>query len=112
MKGISVDKYSEVKFGIVWLSVTKCCSVMNIIRRHIENMKLLLICILLLSHPVILFRFLFYQYMVVFLFNTVIYVFLLKEFMYSYCCLCTFILIVRPCILIVVYVYLSLSMYS
>ena len=48
--------------------------------------------------------------MVVFLFNIVIYVFLLKEFMYSYCCLC--ILIVRPCILIVVYVYLLLSMYS
>jgi hypothetical protein len=30
--------------------------------------------------------------------------------MYSYCCLC--ILIVRPCILTVVYVYLLLSMYS
>jgi hypothetical protein len=30
--------------------------------------------------------------------------------MYSYCCLC--ILIVRPCILIVVYVFLSLSTYS
>ena len=30
--------------------------------------------------------------------------------MYSYCCLC--ILIVRPCILIVVYVFLLLSMYS
>ena len=39
------------------------------------------------------------------------YVFLLKEFMYSYCCLCTCILIVRPCILIVVYVFLLLSMY-
>ena len=42
----------------------------------------------------------------------VIYVFLLKEFMYSYCCLCTCILIVGPCILIVVYVVLLLSMYS
>ena len=31
-------------------------------------------------------------------------------YMYSYCCLC--ILIVRPCILIVVYVYLLLSTYS
>ena len=41
-----------------------------------------------------------------------IYVFLLEEFMYSYCCLCTCILIVRPCILIVVYVYLLLSTYS
>ena len=37
----------------------------------------------------------------------VIYVFLLEEPMYSYCCLC--ILIVSLCILIVVYV---LSMYS
>ena len=87
-------------------------------------MKLLLICILLLSHPLIFFRFLFYQYMVVFLLNTVIYVFLLKEFMYSYCCLCILIvrpcilnvvyvfLLFRPCTLIVVYVYLLLSMYS
>ena len=41
----------------------------------------------------------FYQYMVVFLFNIVIYVFLLKESMYS----C--ILIVRPCILNVVHVF-------
>jgi hypothetical protein len=39
----------------------------------------------------------------------VVYVSLLLS-MYSYCCLC--ILIVRPCILIVVYVYLLLSMYS
>ena len=51
--------------------------VSNIITRRIENRKLLLICILLLSHSLIFFRFLFYQYMVVFLFNTVIYVFLL-----------------------------------
>ena len=56
--------------------------------------------------------FLFYQYMVVFLFNSVIYVFLLKEFMYSYCCLCTCILNVRPCILIVIYVFVLLSMHS
>jgi hypothetical protein len=82
------------------------------IRTHIDNMKLLLIRILLLSHPLIFFRFLIYQYMVVFLFNIVIYVFLLKDSMYSYCCLCTCILIVRPCILKVVYVFLLLSMYS
>ena len=43
--------------------------------------------------------------MVVFLFNIVIYVFLLKESMYS----C--ILIVRPCILNVIHVFLLLSMY-
>jgi hypothetical protein len=50
----------------------------NIIKRHIDNRKLLLICILLLSHSLIFFRFyFFYQYMVVFLFNTVIGVFLL-----------------------------------
>jgi hypothetical protein len=75
-------------------------------------MNLLLICILLLSHPLIFFRFLFYQYMVVFLFNILIYVFLLKESMYSFCCLCTCVLIIRPCILNVVYVFLLLSMYS
>jgi hypothetical protein len=50
--------------------------VSNIIRRHTENSKLLLICVLLLSHSLIFVRFLFYQYMVVFLFNIVIYVFL------------------------------------
>jgi hypothetical protein len=50
--------------------------VSNIIKRHIDNRKLLLICILLLSHSLIFFRFIFYQYMVVFLFNIVIYVFL------------------------------------
>jgi len=69
-------------------------TVSNIITRPIENGKLLLICILLLSHSLIFFRFLLYKYMVV------ICVFLLEEAMYSYCCLC---------ILIVVYV---LSMYS
>jgi len=75
--------------------------VSNIIIRHIDNRKLLLICILLLSHSLIFFRFLFDKNMVV------IYVFLLEEAMCSYCCLC--ILIVSVCILMVVYV---LSMYS
>ena len=94
-----------MQFGVVLLSVAKCCSVMNIIRRHIDYRKLLLIGILLLSHPFIFYRFLFYQYMVVFPFNTVIYVFLLKESMYSYCSsmysyLCL-------CILIVVHVFLD-----
>jgi len=65
--------------------------VSNMIRSHIDNRKLLLVCTLLLSHSVIFFRFLFYQYMVVFLFNTVICVFLLLRVyvlmlsMYSYC---------------------------
>jgi len=62
--------------------------VSNIIRRHIENRKLLLICILLLSHSLIFFRFHSYKYRVVLLFNTAIYVFLLEEAMYSYRCLC------------------------
>jgi len=75
--------------------------VSNIIIRHIDNRKLLLICILLLPHSLIFFRFLFYKNMVV------IYVFLLEGTMYSYCCLC--IIIVSLCILIVVYV---LSGYS
>jgi len=46
-------------------------------RRHIDNMKLLLISILLLSHSFVFFRFCFLikVCMVVFLFNTVIYVF-------------------------------------
>jgi len=72
----------------VSVSVVKCSEMLqcndgtsnkvsNIIRRHIDNRKLLLKCLLLLSHSVIFFRFLFYQYMVVFLFNTVIYIFLL-----------------------------------
>jgi hypothetical protein len=56
---------------------------------------------LTINHSLIFFRFLFYKNMVV------IYVFLLEEAMYSYCCLC--ILIVSVCILIVVYV---LYMYS
>ena len=81
--------------------------VSNIIIRHVDNRKLLLICILLLSHSLIFFRFHSYKYRVVLLFNTAIYVFLLEEAMYSYRCLC--ILIVSLCILIVVYV---LSMYS
>jgi len=51
--------------------------VSNIIQRHIDNRELLLTCILLLSHSLISFRFISYQYMVVFPFDTVIYVFLL-----------------------------------
>jgi hypothetical protein len=49
----------------------------NIIRSPIDNSKLLLICILLLSHSLVFLSFVFSQYIVVFLFNTVIYVFLL-----------------------------------
>jgi hypothetical protein len=42
--------------------------VSNIIRRHIDNRKLLLIRISLLADSFIVFRFYFYQYMVVLLF--------------------------------------------
>jgi len=73
--------------------------VSNIIRRHIDNRKLLLICILLLSHSLIFSRFLFYKNMVV------IYVFLLEEAMYSYCFLC--ILTVVYVFLLLVFVFLS-----
>jgi hypothetical protein len=51
--------------------------VCNCIRRHIDNRKLLLICILLLADSFMFFRFYFFINMVVFLFNTEIYVFLL-----------------------------------
>ena len=80
---ISVVKCSLVKCSLVKCSKVLQCNdgtsnkVSNIIRRYIDSRKLLLICILLLSHSFVFFRFLFYQYMVVYLFNTVIYVFLL-----------------------------------
>jgi hypothetical protein len=94
---------------------------MNIIRRHTDNKKLLLICILLLSHFAIItfcyyhilsysLGYFFYQYMVEFLFNIVIYVFLLKESMYSYCCVC--IIVVIYIFLLFVQEFLSLSMYT
>jgi len=54
--------------------------VSNIIRRHIDNIKLLLIFILLLSLSFIFVGsvFLINVYMVVFLFNTTIYVFVMN----------------------------------
>jgi hypothetical protein len=74
---------SVVKCGWVKCNEVLQCSddpsnkVSNYIIRHIDNRKLLLICILLLADSLIFFMFYFYQYMVVFLFNTAIYVFLL-----------------------------------
>ena len=60
--------------------------VSNIIIRHIDNRKLLLICIFLLSHSLIFVRFLFYKNMVVIyvFFIGIGYVSLLLS-MYSYC---------------------------
>ena len=63
---ISVVKCSVVKCGEVWLSVAKCCEVLqcndgtnnkvsDIIIRLLDNRKLLLICILLLLHSLIFF---------------------------------------------------------
>ena len=74
---------SEVSIGLVKCSLVKCGrdgtsnKMSNIIKRHIDNREFLLVCILPLSHSLIFFRFIFYQYMVVFPFKTVIYAFLL-----------------------------------
>jgi hypothetical protein len=70
-----VVKCSEVLQCIDGLSN----KVPNIIRGFMDIMKLLLVCILLLSHSFIFFRFYFIinVYMVLFLFDNVIYVFLL-----------------------------------
>ena len=92
---ISVVKCSWVKCG----EVLQFCDdlsnkVSNIIRRHTDNMKLLPVCVLLLSHSVIFFRFYFLSlYMWLYsCLKTVIYISLLL-------CLC--ILIAFLCISIV-----------
>jgi len=79
--------------------------VSNIIRSLMDNMKLLLICILrvLLSHSLIFFRLYFFinVYMVLFLFNNVIYVFLLLWLCILIVCLCMSTLTeVFPCFLL------------
>jgi len=57
---ISVVKCSLVKCGeVLQCNDGTSNKVSNIIIRHIDNRKLLLICILLLSHSLIFFRFLF-----------------------------------------------------
>ena len=65
--------------GVLQCSDGLSNKVTNIIKRLMDNMKLLLICILLLSHSFIFFTFYFVidVYMVSLLFNNVIYVFLL-----------------------------------
>ena len=79
---ISVVKCSVVKCSGV-LQCSDCLSnkVSIIIRRLMDNTKLLLICILrvLLSHSFIFFRFYFFinVYMVLFLCDNIIYIFLL-----------------------------------
>jgi len=73
--------------------------VSNIIIRLLDNMKLLLMCILLLLHSLIVFRFLFYKNFVV------IYIFLLKR-------LCNLNVIYVYLLLVYVIVVYVLSMYS
>jgi hypothetical protein len=87
--GWSVVKCSEVlQFNDVLSN-----KVSNIIRRHEDNMKLMLIFILLLSHSFIFVRFCFFINicMVAFLFSTAIYVFLLLCLCILIVCLCIFI---------------------
>ena len=67
--------------------------VSNIIKRHIDNRKLLLICILLLSHSLIFFRFFFYKY----LYICILYSCLILKFICFYW--------KRLCILMVFYVF-------
>jgi hypothetical protein len=64
--------------------------VSNIIRKLIDNVKLLFMCILLLSHSFIFFRFYFFNkvYTILFLFNTIIYIFLLSCLCILILCLC------------------------
>jgi len=61
-------KGREVSISVVKCSWVKCSEVLqcsdglrnkvsNLIRRHIDNMNFLLICVLLLSHSFIFFRF-------------------------------------------------------
>jgi hypothetical protein len=58
---ISVVKCSWVKCGeVLQCSDGLSNKVSNIIRKLTDNMKLLLICILLLSHSFMFFRFYFY----------------------------------------------------
>ena len=65
--------------GVLQCSDGLSNKISNIIRRLMDNMKLLLICILLLSHSFLFFSFYFFiiVYMVLFLFNNVIHVFVL-----------------------------------
>jgi len=89
----------------IYLFIIRCPTlnkVSNIIRRHIDNRKLLLTCILLLSHSLTLFRLRFLSingcipvyYCNLCILIVRVYVFLLLSLypycssMYSYCCVC------------------------
>jgi hypothetical protein len=68
--------------GVLQCSDGLSSKVSNIIRRLMDNMKLLFICIL----RVLLSQYFFFinVYVVLFLFNNVIYVFLLYDYMFMY----------------------------
>jgi hypothetical protein len=94
---ISVVKCSWVKYSeVLQCSVGLRNNVSNIIRRHTDNMKLLLIYILLLSHS-----FIFNVYMVVFLFNILICVSLLLCLIVRLCTYCMFMYLLYVCVFIV-----------
>jgi len=77
-ESISVVKCSWVKCGeVLQCSDGPSNKVSNIITRHTDNRKLLLICICCYHILPYSLGSIFYQYMIVFLFNTVIYMFLL-----------------------------------
>jgi hypothetical protein len=98
---ISVVKCSWVKCGeVLQCSDGLSNKAYSIIKRHTDNMKLLLMCTLLLSHS-----FIFNVCMVVFLFNTVIYVFYCYVLLYVYTpilCLCIYFMFMYS-----LYVYVS-----
>jgi len=101
------EQWSVVGWSVKCSGVLQCFDglsnkVSNIIRRLVDNMKLLLVCILrvLLSQSFIFFRFYFFinLYMVLFLFDNVIYVFLLLWLCILIVCLCmTTLTEVFPC---------------
>ena len=131
---ISVVKCSWVKCGEVWWSVVKCnevlqCSdgtsnnVSNIIKRHIDNWKLLLVHVFCYYH---ILSYSLGSFFIKYGCNLCIFIgrgyVLLLLCMYSYCCLCILIVVYVflllsihsccLCIVIFVYVFLLLSMYS
>jgi len=83
---ISVVKCSLVKCSEVLQCNDGTNNVSNIIIRHTDNRKLLLICILILSHSLIFFMFLFYKKygcdLCIFIGRGYVFLFL---YMYSYC---------------------------
>jgi hypothetical protein len=94
---ISVGKCSWVKCGeVLQCSYGLRNKVSNIIRRHTDNMKLLLVCIVLLSHSLMFIRLYFFS----------MYVCIYGCIAVQYCNLCVFYCYVY---LFLLYVYVSSS---